>query len=186
MLIILINIFLNNKIIYFKKKNRKIYKKKIYSCLLHLEHTMPGVNSVIYTTERNHSRRVQQGKNIVREHLKSVLSSREIESLISAILRKTDELVLSSREIESIISVFLRKTDSTLMNSSILIRQVKIDEFINELQKIALRFNELMTDEQGMFKLIFMDDREDNEYNRKAYFFLLFKELNDAVIDKYF
>ena len=110
-----------------------------------------------------YSQRVQQGKYIIHEHLKSVLSSREIESLISAILRKADEL--SKKDIS---------------------REFKIDEFNNELLKISQRFNELMTDEQGMFKLIFIDDREDNEYNRRMYFFHLFMPLNNAVIDEYF
>ena len=102
-------------------------------------------------------------KYIIHEHLKPSLLWREIESLISAITKKADEL--SKKDIS---------------------RELKIDEFSNELLKISRRFNELMTDEQGMFKLIFMDDREDNKYNRRTYFFHLFMSLNNAVIDEYF
>ena len=137
---------------------------------------------VVYLGPPKNTPRVEEEINKVREQLKSVLSSREIESIISAILRKKEEL----REYESIISGVLRSMVCTEFTKKNIIRSVKIEEFNNELQKIALRFNELMTDEQGRFKLTFMDDREDNEYNRRAYFIHLFTPLYHAVIDEYF
>jgi len=99
----------------------------------------------------------------IHESLESDLSSSKISSLIYDILNKGWDI---SKKEQS--------------------HETKIDDLTNEVVRVSRRFNQMMNDEHSMINSNLSDDREDNEYNRRMYFFHLFMPLNNAVIDEYF